>query len=82
MERLKEKRVLDRETKNKVAFMTFIIQMFTAAYKMSGPDAYRYLKRYGGMDFLDKHWWTLHTEDHFWSVRALYKECYRNGGLR
>jgi hypothetical protein len=79
---LKEKRVLDRETQDKVAFMTFIIQMFTAAYKMSGPDAYRYLKQYGGIDFLDKHWWALHTDNHYWAIRDMYKVCRSNGGLR
>ncbi|MDR2968358.1 MAG: DUF3791 domain-containing protein [Tannerellaceae bacterium] len=82
MEALKEKRILDRETQNKVNFMTFIIAKFARAYKMSKPDAYLYLKKYGGMDFLNEHWWTLHVEDPYWSLRELYEVCYENGGLK
>jgi hypothetical protein len=42
---------------------------------MDRQEAYRYLKKYGGIDFLFEHWWTLHTEDPFWAVRSLYKVC-------
>ena len=82
MEALQQKRELDREMQNKVAFMTFILTKFARAFKMSNPDAYRYLKKYGGWDYLNEFWWTLHTEAPFWSVRALYEACYRNGGLK
>ncbi len=82
LQRLETPRVLDRETENKVNFIAFIIQRFATSYKMSGPRAYRFLKQYGGLDYLNEHWWTLHTEDPFWSVRALYKECRRNGAPR
>jgi hypothetical protein len=73
---------IDKETSNKVNFMTFIITKFARAYKMNSQDAYLYLKKYGGIDYLDEFWWTLHTEDPFWSIRALYEACYRNGGLK
>jgi len=73
---------IDKETSNKVNFMTFIITKFARAYKMNSQQAYLYLKKYGGMDYLDEFWWTLHTEDPFWSIRALYEACYRNGGLK
>ncbi len=82
MERLKEPRILDRETRNKVAFITFIVQMFAAAYKMSSPNAYRYLKKYGGWDFLNEHWWALHTDNEIYAVHDLYLVCRDNGGLR
>jgi hypothetical protein len=82
MERLKEKRVLDRETLNKVEFMAFIIQKFARAYKMGVPNAYRYLKQYGGIDFLDRHWWALHTDNPYWAVRDMFKVCRSNGGMR
>ncbi len=81
MEALKEKRVLDREMQNKVNFMAFIIQRFATSYKMSGPNAYRYLKKYGGIDFIDKHWWALHIDNPYWAVRDIYKVCRNNGGL-
>ena len=82
MEILSQKHELDRETQNKVVFMTYIITKFARAYKMSKANAYLYLKKYGGLDYLSEFWWTLHVEDTYWSLEALYSECYKNGGLR
>jgi hypothetical protein len=82
MEVLQQKREYDRDTENKVVFMTYIITKFARAYKMNKAGAYLYLKKYGGLDYLNECWWTLHVEDTYWSLRALYLECYKNGGLR
>ncbi|MDR0414252.1 MAG: DUF3791 domain-containing protein [Prevotellaceae bacterium] len=82
MEVLQQKRELDREVQNKILFMAFIITKFARAYKMSKPDAYRYLKKYGGIDFLDECWWALHIDNPYWAVKDLYKVCRNNGGLR
>ena len=73
---------LDKETSDCVAFIAFIIPAFAAAYKMNVQDAYRYLKKYGGLDFLHEHWWALHTDNPFWAVRDIFEVCHRNGGLR
>ena len=72
----------DKEIENKVVFMTYIISKFARTYKMNKAKAYLYLKKYGGLEFLNEFWWTLHVEDPYWSLRALYRECYKNGGLR
>ena len=77
-----QKRELDREMLDKVSFITFIIPMFARAYKMNKQQAYLYLGKYGGLEYLFKHWWTLHTEDLYWSLKALYAVCYKNGGLK
>jgi hypothetical protein len=79
---IEKKNVLDEETRNKVGFITFMIHQFARAYKMDKRDAYLYLQKYGGLDFLFKHWWALHTDNPFWAVRDLYEVCYKNGGLR
>jgi hypothetical protein len=82
LQRLKEPRVLDRETKDKVVFMTFIIQKFARAFKMSGPDAYRMLKQYGGLDYLYKYWNALHTDNPRYVVHEMFMVCRENGGPR
>ena len=82
METLSQKRELDRETQYKVGFMAFIINKFAATYKMNMQSAYLYLKKYGGLDFLNEHWWALHTDNSFWAVRDLYEVCYENGGQK
>lgn len=79
----KDKKVIpDEELRNKVRFITFIIPEFARAYKMDKQEAYLYLKKYGGLDYLFEHWWALHTDNPFWAIRSLYKICYRNGGLK
>jgi hypothetical protein len=82
MEALQQKRELDREMQNKILFMAFIITKFARAYKMSKPNAYLYLKKYGGLDFLNECWWALHIDNPYWAVRDMYKVCRNNGGLR
>jgi hypothetical protein len=82
LQRLKEPRVLDRETENKVNFMAFIIQRFATSFKMSGPKAYLYLKQYGGLDYINDCWWALHIDNPYWAVKDIYKVCRSNGGMR
>ena len=48
----------------------------------TGQQAYLYLKQYGGVDFLGRHWWALHTDNPFWSIRDLYEVCNDKGGAR
>ncbi|GHT26461.1 hypothetical protein AGMMS4957_21940 [Bacteroidia bacterium] len=45
-------KVLDKETSDKISFIAFIIPAFAEAYKMNMQQAYFYLKKYGGLDFL------------------------------
>jgi len=73
---------LDKETSDKVSFISYIIPKFADEYKMGMKEAYLYLKKYGGLAFLMEHWWALHTDNPFWAVRHLYDVCYENGGLR
>ena len=82
METLQQKRELDRETQNKVSFIAFIINEFARTYKMNSQNAYLYLKKYGGFDFLNECWWALHTDNPMWAVRDMYLVCYNNGGMK
>ncbi len=73
---------LDKQTSDKVSFITFIIPRFAESYKMNVRDAYLYLKKYGGLEYLMEHWWALHTDNPFWAVRDMYEICHQNGGAR
>ncbi|MDR3338795.1 MAG: DUF3791 domain-containing protein [Candidatus Symbiothrix sp.] len=73
---------LDKQTSDKVSFITYIIPKFAEAYKMNVQNAYFYLKKYGGLAFLDEHWWALHTDNPFWAVRDMFEVCRQNGGYR
>jgi hypothetical protein len=71
---------IPRERRNKVCFILFIITEFAKAYKMKRPNAVRYLRQYGGWDFIFEHWWALHTEDSSDAVRRILRICELNGG--
>jgi hypothetical protein len=71
---------LDKQTSDKVSFISFIIPEFAAAFKISMPEAYNYLVQYGGLDFLNKHWWALHTDNKYWALLYIYDVCSQNGG--
>ena len=77
-----ENKIINKETSDKISFMTFIVPAFADAYKMKVPETYLYLKKYGGWDFLKEHWWALHTDSTFLAVRSIYTICYQNGGLK
>jgi hypothetical protein len=71
---------LDKETSDKVSFITFIIPEFAAKFRINAQEAYRYLKQYGGLDFLYEHWWALHTDNEYYTLLDLYDVCRENGG--
>jgi len=70
------------EKRNKIRFISFIIPEFARTYKMNKQMAYRYLKTYGGLDYLFEHWWALHTDNPLYAVRDLYDVCAQNGGVK
>ena len=78
---MEEKRI-DNATSNKISFMTYIVPEFAAAYKMKTQDAFFYLKKYGAWDFLNEHWWALHTDNVLYTLNDLYEICRQNGGLK
>ncbi|MDR3111060.1 MAG: DUF3791 domain-containing protein [Planctomycetaceae bacterium] len=51
-----EIKTLDNETKNKIGFITFIIEEFASTYKMNRRESYQYLKKYGGLDYIFECW--------------------------
>jgi hypothetical protein len=77
-----ETATLDKQTSDKVSFITFIVPEFAAAYKMNVQKAYFYLKKYGGWEYLNRHWWALHTDSKYQVLRDLYEVCRENGGAR
>ena len=71
---------IDKQLDDKISFISFIIPEFASGYKMNIQKAYLYLKQYGGMDYLNKHWWALHTDNPYWAIRSMAKVCRNNGG--
>lgn len=43
---------MDNEIKNKVTYVIYCINAFAALYNLAAKQAYAYLKRFKGIDFL------------------------------
>ena len=71
---------LNKNISDKLSFVSFIIPEFAFGYKMGMQDAYFYLKKYGGMDFLNECWWSLHTDNPLYAIRDMAQVCRHNGG--
>ena len=75
-------RILTKDEKGRISFISFMIPFFADSYKMSIPDAYQFLKKWGGFDFMLEHWWALHTDNVHWAVHDIFQICHKNGGQR
>ena len=73
---------LDKDTSDKVNFMTFIIGEFANTYRMNRQQTYFYLKQFGGLEYLNRCWWALHTDNPVHAVRDINKICQMNGGTQ
>jgi hypothetical protein len=73
-------KAIDKQTSDKIAFISFIVPEFAVGFKISMPEACRYLEQYGGFDFMDKHWWALHTDNKYWALLDIFDVCRQNGG--
>jgi hypothetical protein len=71
---------IDKQLGDKISFVSFIIPKFASGYKMDTQAAYFYLKKYGGMDYLNECWWALHTDNPYWAIKDMAQVCRNNGG--
>lgn len=68
------------ETKNKVEYVIAAIGEFGQRHGLSGTEAYRYLKRFKGLDMLDKFYDVMHTLSFKDTTDDLTAFCHRHGG--
>ena len=79
---LEQKHELDEETRSRVTFNALMINIYARKYNMDRQMAYFYLKEFGGLDYIDKHWWALHTDNPEVAVEDVDAVCLFNGGTR
>jgi len=54
--------------------------VFAGRYGISERDSFNYLKKYGGLDFFQKHYAYEHTQSYDSTVDTLSLVCKHNGG--
>lgn len=69
-----------RKLFNKIEYLATCISAFGIQYKLSNAEAYNYLKRFGGIDFLIDCYEAEHTLSMENAVEDLQLLCVNNGG--
>ena len=69
---------MSRTEKSKLDFTVALIAEFASAYKLKQKQAFNYLNRFKGIQFLHKHYEVLHTLQRLWT-RFLFVSRVRTG---
>ena len=65
---------------DKVGYIIAFLSEFAKEHLLTIPQAYRYLERYHGIDFLEKYYDVEHTLSFNEAVADLTQYCHRKGG--
>lgn len=65
---------------NKLAYIIAVVNEFAARFSLNSQQAYRYLDRFKGIDFVDRFYNVEHTQSFDDVVDDLAIYCRKNGG--
>ena len=65
---------------NKLAYIIAVVNEFAARFMLNSQQAYRYLDRFKGIDFVDRFYDVEHTQSFEDVVEDLALYCRKNGG--
>ena len=71
---------MEKKFVDKVNYMIAVISDFATTHSLTNAQSYRYLNRYKGLDFVDKHYETNHTLPLEDVIADLTTYCQRQGG--
>ena len=71
---------MSREESNKLKYTIALIAEFADKFSIGKRQAYNYLKRFKGLEFLNTHYGVEHTQSFENTVEDLSIVCNRNGG--
>lgn len=66
--------------RDKIEYIIAFINEFGRHFGLTDSEAYRYLKAYGAIANIDKHYGVLHTQDFRGNVADVATYCRRMGG--
>lgn len=71
---------MSRTDQNKLKFIVALVAEFSRTYQLKQKQAFNYLHRFKGFDFLEKHYDIMHTQSFEDVIESLAIVCHRNGG--
>ncbi len=69
-----------QKDKNIIIYMIYVLRQFALEKKMQPSDAYKYLHKYKGIDFLNQNYGYEHTLSIEEIIDDVTKICQKNGG--
>ena len=74
------KTIMSREERNTIGYVVALISEFAAFFGIQPRQAYAYLKRFKGLEHLERHYGVLHTQSFPDAVETMAEVCAHNGG--
>lgn len=71
---------MEYSVNDKVEYIIALVNEFARAHNLSDSQAYRYLERFKGIDFIDKNYGIAHTLSFKDVVEDITDYCRRQGG--
>lgn len=71
---------MSRSERNRLEYIIALVSDFATIHGIKQKQAFNYLLRFKGLDFLRKHYNVMHTQSFEDSIEALAMVCRRNGG--
>ena len=68
------------DIEDKLAYVIAVVSEFAARFSLNPQQAYRYLDRFKGIDFVDRFYNVEHTQSFEDVVEDLASYCRKNGG--
>ena len=72
---------MNTRIEDKLAYIIAVINEFAATFSLNSQQAYRYLDRFKGIEFVDKFYNIEHTQSFEDVVDDLALYCRKNGGM-
>lgn len=73
-------RQMERDTQNRITYIVYCVSAFANRYGLSNKQAYSYLNRFKGLNFLDECYEAEHQLSISDAIDDLSVICHRNGG--
>ena len=71
---------MSRDKVNIIEYLVCVVGAFARQFSLTNATAYKYLRKYKGMDFLTKHYAIEHTQSIEDAVEDITVVCSRHGG--
>lgn len=71
---------MSRTDQNQLKFIVALVAEFSRTYQLKQKQAFNYLHRFKGLDFLERHYGIMHTQSFEDVIESLMIVCHRNGG--